>query len=36
MCLMQFGHLSQEQVMSSIRRVGEALIPDLAASGSAS
>lgn len=36
MCLMQFGHLTQEQVMGSIRRVGEALIPDLAASGSAS
>jgi alkanesulfonate monooxygenase SsuD/methylene tetrahydromethanopterin reductase-like flavin-dependent oxidoreductase (luciferase family) len=30
MCLMQFGHLSQEQVLGSIRLVGEALIPELA------
>ncbi len=31
MCLMQFGHLDHQQVTSSIRRVGEALIPDFAA-----
>jgi alkanesulfonate monooxygenase SsuD/methylene tetrahydromethanopterin reductase-like flavin-dependent oxidoreductase (luciferase family) len=30
MGLMQFGHLSHEQAMASIRRVGEALIPELA------
>jgi alkanesulfonate monooxygenase SsuD/methylene tetrahydromethanopterin reductase-like flavin-dependent oxidoreductase (luciferase family) len=30
MCLMQFGHLPHDQVMSSIRRVGEALIPPVA------
>jgi alkanesulfonate monooxygenase SsuD/methylene tetrahydromethanopterin reductase-like flavin-dependent oxidoreductase (luciferase family) len=30
MCLMQFGHLSHEQVLGSIRRVGESLIPELA------
>jgi len=30
MCLMQFGHLSHEQVLGSIRLVGEALIPQLA------
>jgi alkanesulfonate monooxygenase SsuD/methylene tetrahydromethanopterin reductase-like flavin-dependent oxidoreductase (luciferase family) len=30
MCLMQFGHLSHEQVLGSIRLVGEALIPELA------
>ena len=30
MCLMQFGHLPHDQVMASIRRVGEALIPELA------
>jgi alkanesulfonate monooxygenase SsuD/methylene tetrahydromethanopterin reductase-like flavin-dependent oxidoreductase (luciferase family) len=30
MCLMQFGHLPHEGVMDSIRRVGEALIPELA------
>ena len=27
MCLMQFGHLGHDQVMASIRRVGEELIP---------
>jgi alkanesulfonate monooxygenase SsuD/methylene tetrahydromethanopterin reductase-like flavin-dependent oxidoreductase (luciferase family) len=32
MCLMQFGHLSHDQVMGSIRRVGEALVPELATS----
>jgi alkanesulfonate monooxygenase SsuD/methylene tetrahydromethanopterin reductase-like flavin-dependent oxidoreductase (luciferase family) len=31
MCLMQFGHLSHEQAMGSIRRVGEALVPAFAA-----
>jgi alkanesulfonate monooxygenase SsuD/methylene tetrahydromethanopterin reductase-like flavin-dependent oxidoreductase (luciferase family) len=30
MGLMQFGHLSHEQAMASIRRVGESLIPELA------
>jgi alkanesulfonate monooxygenase SsuD/methylene tetrahydromethanopterin reductase-like flavin-dependent oxidoreductase (luciferase family) len=30
MCLMQFGQLSHEQVLGSIRLVGEALIPQLA------
>ncbi len=29
MCLMQFGHLPHDQVVASIRRVGEALIPDV-------
>jgi alkanesulfonate monooxygenase SsuD/methylene tetrahydromethanopterin reductase-like flavin-dependent oxidoreductase (luciferase family) len=33
MCLMQFGQLSHEQVLGSIRRVGEALIPELALTG---
>jgi alkanesulfonate monooxygenase SsuD/methylene tetrahydromethanopterin reductase-like flavin-dependent oxidoreductase (luciferase family) len=31
MGLMQFGHLSHEQALGSIRRVGEALIPAFAA-----
>ena len=31
MSLMQFGHLRHDEVMASIRRVGEALIPELAA-----
>ena len=31
MCLMQFGHLGHEDAMASIRLVGEALIPELAA-----
>jgi alkanesulfonate monooxygenase SsuD/methylene tetrahydromethanopterin reductase-like flavin-dependent oxidoreductase (luciferase family) len=30
MCLMQFGHLSHEQAMGSLRLVGEALIPEFA------
>jgi alkanesulfonate monooxygenase SsuD/methylene tetrahydromethanopterin reductase-like flavin-dependent oxidoreductase (luciferase family) len=30
MCLMQFGHLTHEQVLGSIRLVGETLIPQLA------
>lgn len=30
MCLMQFGHLSHEQAMASIRRVGETLVPAFA------
>ncbi|HEX5268205.1 MAG TPA: LLM class flavin-dependent oxidoreductase [Acidimicrobiales bacterium] len=30
MCLMQFGHLPHDQVMNSIRRVGEELIPSVA------
>ncbi len=30
MCLMQFGHLSHEQAMSSIRCLGEALVPSMA------
>ena len=30
MCLMQFGHLSHEQVLGSIQRVGDTLIPELA------
>jgi alkanesulfonate monooxygenase SsuD/methylene tetrahydromethanopterin reductase-like flavin-dependent oxidoreductase (luciferase family) len=30
MCLMQFGQLSHEQVLGSIRLVGEALVPQLA------
>jgi hypothetical protein len=30
MCLMQFGHLSHEQAMRSLRLVGEALIPEFA------
>lgn len=30
MCLMQFGHLSHEQVLGSIRLLGEALIPEFA------
>jgi len=30
MCLMQFGHLPHDQVLASIRRVGEALIPEFA------
>lgn len=29
MCLMQFGHLSHDEVMGSIRRVGESLIPQM-------
>jgi alkanesulfonate monooxygenase SsuD/methylene tetrahydromethanopterin reductase-like flavin-dependent oxidoreductase (luciferase family) len=29
MALMQFGHLPHDQVMASIRRIGEALIPEL-------
>src|SRR4051812_9363363 len=33
MCLMQFGQLSHEQGLGSIRRVGEALIPELALTG---
>jgi alkanesulfonate monooxygenase SsuD/methylene tetrahydromethanopterin reductase-like flavin-dependent oxidoreductase (luciferase family) len=33
MCLMQFGHLSHEQVRRSIRLVGDALIPELALVG---
>ena len=32
MCLMQFGHLPQDQVLASIRRVGEHLIPEFAVS----
>jgi hypothetical protein len=31
MCLMQFGHLTHEQVVASIRRVGEIVIPEHAA-----
>jgi hypothetical protein len=31
MCLMQFGPLGHDQAMASIRRVGEALLPDFAA-----
>ncbi|MGH9273670.1 MAG: LLM class flavin-dependent oxidoreductase [Acidimicrobiales bacterium] len=31
MCLMQFGDLGHDQAMASIRRVGEALLPDFAA-----
>jgi alkanesulfonate monooxygenase SsuD/methylene tetrahydromethanopterin reductase-like flavin-dependent oxidoreductase (luciferase family) len=31
MALMQFGHLSHDQAVASIRRVGESLIPDFAA-----
>jgi alkanesulfonate monooxygenase SsuD/methylene tetrahydromethanopterin reductase-like flavin-dependent oxidoreductase (luciferase family) len=31
MCLMQFGHLPHDQVMASIRRVGEELIPEMGA-----
>jgi hypothetical protein len=30
MGLMQFGHLGHDDVMASIRRVGEAIIPELA------
>ena len=30
MCLMQFGQLPHDEVMASIRRVGESLIPDIA------
>ena len=30
MCLMQFGQLSHEQVLGSIRLVGDALIPGMA------
>ena len=33
MCLMQYGNLQHEQVMSSLRLVGEALIPEFAAVG---
>jgi alkanesulfonate monooxygenase SsuD/methylene tetrahydromethanopterin reductase-like flavin-dependent oxidoreductase (luciferase family) len=33
MGLMQFGHLRHDEVMASIRRVGEALIPELSAGG---
>jgi hypothetical protein len=29
MCLMQFGHLPHDAVLDSIRRVGEALLPEL-------
>ena len=36
MCLMQFGHLPQDQVMASIRRVGEVLVPEMADAGVAS
>ena len=32
MCLMQFGHLPHDQVLASIRRVGEDLIPEFAVS----
>ncbi len=32
MCLMQFGHLPHDQVMASIRRIGEGLIPEMTAS----
>ena len=35
MCLMQFGHLTHDQAMASIRRVGEVLLPDLAPAGAA-
>jgi alkanesulfonate monooxygenase SsuD/methylene tetrahydromethanopterin reductase-like flavin-dependent oxidoreductase (luciferase family) len=35
MCLMQFGHLPHDQVLASIRRVGEELIPDFAMTGAA-
>jgi alkanesulfonate monooxygenase SsuD/methylene tetrahydromethanopterin reductase-like flavin-dependent oxidoreductase (luciferase family) len=31
MCLMQFGHLPHDAVLGSIRRVGEVLIPEMAA-----
>ena len=30
MCLMQFGHLTHDQAMGSIRRVGEVLLPEFA------
>ena len=30
MCLMAFGALPQERVLSSLRLVGEALLPELA------
>jgi alkanesulfonate monooxygenase SsuD/methylene tetrahydromethanopterin reductase-like flavin-dependent oxidoreductase (luciferase family) len=30
MCLMQFGHLPHDAVMGSIRRIGEALVPEMA------
>jgi alkanesulfonate monooxygenase SsuD/methylene tetrahydromethanopterin reductase-like flavin-dependent oxidoreductase (luciferase family) len=33
MCLMQFGHLSHDQAMASIRRVGDVLLPDFAPAG---
>jgi alkanesulfonate monooxygenase SsuD/methylene tetrahydromethanopterin reductase-like flavin-dependent oxidoreductase (luciferase family) len=33
MGLTQFGHLRHDEVTASIRRVGEAIIPELAASG---
>jgi alkanesulfonate monooxygenase SsuD/methylene tetrahydromethanopterin reductase-like flavin-dependent oxidoreductase (luciferase family) len=36
MCLMQFGHLDSDAVRGSIRRVGEELIPALAADAPAS
>jgi alkanesulfonate monooxygenase SsuD/methylene tetrahydromethanopterin reductase-like flavin-dependent oxidoreductase (luciferase family) len=32
MALMQFGHLPHDEVMASIRRVGEAIIPEIAGS----
>ena len=35
MGLMQFGHLRHDDVMASIRRVGEAIIPELSPTGSA-
>jgi alkanesulfonate monooxygenase SsuD/methylene tetrahydromethanopterin reductase-like flavin-dependent oxidoreductase (luciferase family) len=31
MCLMQFGHLPHEAVLGSIRRIGEALVPEMTA-----
>ena len=33
MCLMQFGHLPHDAVVASIRRLGEALVPELASTG---